>query len=70
MRVLLTFVALLLLGSAALTLSWEDFTLARDGQAGARIVVFVGAGVGLLSLTLLARIIYRISKPIGLREDR
>jgi uncharacterized protein (DUF486 family) len=69
MRVLATFVALLLLGSVAMTLSWGDFALARDGQAGARLVVLVSGGVAFFSFALLARIIYRISNPGGLRED-
>jgi uncharacterized protein (DUF486 family) len=69
MRLLLTFSALLVLGSASMTLSWQGFTVARDGEAGARIVVLVSGAVAFFSLVLLARIVYRISNPGGLRED-
>ncbi|MBI2765916.1 MAG: hypothetical protein HYX53_08410 [Chloroflexi bacterium] len=69
MRLLATFVALLVLGSAAMSISWDGFGLARDGETGARIAVLVSGGVAFLSLVLLARIVYRISRPRGLGED-
>lgn len=69
MRLLLTFVSLLVVGSTAVALSWGDFALARDGQTGARIVVLVSGSAAFCSLALLARIVYRISNPGGLRED-
>ena len=69
MRLLITFVALLALGSAGMSLSWQDFGLARDGEASARIVVLVSGGVAFISLALLARIVYRISNFGRLGED-
>lgn len=69
MRLPLTFVSLLVLASASMTLAWQDFALARDGQTGPRIVVFVGGAVAFLSLALLVRIICRISDSSTVRED-
>lgn len=68
MRLLLTFVTLLLLGSVGMTLAWEDLALARDGELAARLSVIVGWAVAFASLALLARIIYRISRPPRLKE--
>ena len=69
MRLLVTFVALLLLTSAGMALSWQDVAVARDGAAGARVLALVAGSITFASFLLLARIVYRISGPHRLSEE-
>lgn len=68
MRLPITFLVLLLLGSTGMTVAWEQMTTARDGQLEARVIVFLGGGVAFLSVTLLGRIVYQISNLHGSKK--
>lgn len=62
MRLLATFVALLVAGSGALTFAWENLMQASDGRM---IDSFAGAAavaLAAMSLVLLCRIVYRVSR--------
>ena len=65
MRLNLTFMLLLLTASIPTSLVWENFAAARDGDAAARVVVFLGAPVALVSFVLLARIVTRVRSARG-----
>jgi hypothetical protein len=61
---------LLLTASIATRLVWENFAVARDGDAAARVAVFLGAPVALVSFVLLARIVTKVrSARHGKRES-
>ncbi len=60
MRLNLTFMFLLLAVSIAMGLVWENFAAARDGDPAARVVVFLGAPVAVVTFVLLARIVTRV----------
>ena len=67
MRLLLTFAALLGLGSMGMTFAWAGFAPARHGEATMALAVLLGVVLALASATGLARIVYRISVEPGLK---
>ena len=70
MRLNLTFILLLLTASTATSLVWRNFAVARDGDAVARLMVFVGVPVALLCAVLLGRIVTKVrSARHGKRES-
>jgi hypothetical protein len=66
MRLNAAFLFLLLVATAATGLVWGDVASARDGALGARVSVLLAAPVALIAITLLGRIIVKVS---ALRRD-
>ena len=60
MRLWIAFVVLLTLATLGTGLLMQNFTSARGGDPGARLVVFAAAPVSWLSFLLLARIVLRV----------
>lgn len=63
MRLLGTFVVLLAVGSGALTVAWESLAQAGDGRVTDSVAGLAGGTIALISLVLLCRIVYRVSRP-------
>lgn len=60
MRLQVSFVVLLLIAATATSVTWREFSAARDGDTGARMIVLALAPVGAAALVLLGRIIVRV----------
>ncbi|MCK6564452.1 MAG: hypothetical protein L6Q80_06830 [Dehalococcoidia bacterium] len=63
MRLLGTFVVLLAVGSGALTVAWESLAQAGDGRVTDSVAGLAGGAIASISLILLGRIVYRVSRP-------
>lgn len=63
MRLLPTFIALLIVASSALALAWEGMAAGRDTQPAGSAVLIGAGGIAVISFVLLSRIVYRISRP-------
>lgn len=62
MRLNITFIALLVIATAAFGLELKEFPLARDGDTAARVIVFAVAPILAAAVALLMRIIVRIDQ--------
>lgn len=62
MRLLGTFVALLVVGSGTLTLAWESLVQPGAGQVIDSVVGLAGGAIAAISVVLLSRIVYRVSR--------
>lgn len=62
MRLLGTFVALLVVGSGALTVAWANLVEAGDGPLIDSVAGVAAGGIAAISLVLLSRIVYRVSR--------
>ena len=62
MRLLATFVALLVVGSGAVTFAWENLMQAGDGRLIDSVAGVAAVAVAAMSLVLLCRIVYRVSR--------
>ncbi len=61
MRLLLTFAALLVVGTTGMTVAWEEAAFAGIGAVVTGLIVLFGTAVALTSAVCLGRIVYRIS---------
>ena len=60
MRLLTSFVVLLLVAATANTMVWQNLLAARVGEATARVVVFISAPLAFAAVVLLAHIVLRV----------
>lgn len=60
MRLLTSFVVLLLVAATASTLVWQNLVAARAGETTARMVTFIAAPLAFAAVVLLARIVLRV----------
>ncbi len=60
MRLQISFVLLLIAATTATSVVWRDFAVAREGDTGARLLIFTMALVALISIALLARIVLKV----------
>lgn len=62
MRLLGTFVALLVVGSGALSVAWDNLAQASDGPVIDLVAGLAAGAIAAIALVLLGRIVYRVSR--------
>jgi hypothetical protein len=62
MRLLGTFLVLLVVGSGALTVASENLAQGGDNKGPDAIIVLAASAIAAISFTLLGRIVYRVSQ--------
>ncbi len=62
MKLLAMFVALLVVGSGALSVAWANLEEARDGPLIDSVAGLAASAIAAISLVLLSRIVYRVSR--------
>ena len=69
MRLLLSFIVLLLVTATASAVVWDGLSQARAGDLAARVVVFAGAVIAGFSGLLLARIVIKAQTMASRKEE-
>lgn len=62
MRLLGTFIGLLMVASFALAIAWEEVPAAQDTQPAGSAALIGAGGIAAISFVLLCRIVYRVSR--------